>query len=384
DGTWSMTFVPADFYGIEIGAEVTQICAVFNNGSWDAEGKDFDATGACTDFYIPLDGVGPTYTTWAITFTPAAFYGIAAGTDVTQIGCVFNNGTWDLEGKDWDPIEPETCIDFFIELLPPSEETMYADFEDGTNGPFTLHVMGCGEWDNAELHPVDETFFIIDNPYPSGINTSAKVMQFNRRGTDDDGQAWGGFWANNDPQFDVSLHKYVHVMVWKPKASPVKFKLEGGPSGTLEIESTNQQTETDKWVDMVFAFDTMNGTYPVCAFMPDFEDPLTSAGVVELYFDNIRVNDDPNPFDDTGIDDLNNLPAVSIAPNPCTSFLNVVVNEDLQSLEVYNLLGQQKMTFNQLSAGAFQFSTSELTKGIYIMVLRNEAGRIETVKFMKD
>nr|NQU92950.1 hypothetical protein [Bacteroidota bacterium] len=296
DGTWSMTFVPADFYGLEAGADVSQICCVFNNGSWDAEGKDFNETGGCIEFFIPLDGVGPTSTTWAITFTPAAFYGIAAGTDVTQIGCVFNNGTWDLEGKDWDPDDPEYCIDFYIELYPPSDETMYADFEDETTGPFTLHVMGCGEWDNELLHPVNETFMIIDNPDPGGINTSSKVMQFNRRGTDDGGQPWGGFWANNDPQFDISLHKYVHVMVWKPKASPVKFKLEGGTSGTLEIESTNQQTATDKWVDMVFDFSTMEGMYPICAFMPDFEDPLTSAGVVEIFFDNIRVNSDPDPM----------------------------------------------------------------------------------------
>ncbi|RLD60159.1 MAG: hypothetical protein DRJ01_10135 [Bacteroidetes bacterium] len=56
DGTYSITFTPATFYpDIPEGAIITQISAVFNNGSgWDAEGKDFDAEGNCTDFFIPL------------------------------------------------------------------------------------------------------------------------------------------------------------------------------------------------------------------------------------------------------------------------------------------------------------------------------------------
>ncbi|MCF8304011.1 MAG: LamG domain-containing protein, partial [Bacteroidales bacterium] len=58
DGTWSITYVPADYYGIEEGAEVTEICAVFNDGTWDHEGKDFDDQGNCMDFYIPLNTGG--------------------------------------------------------------------------------------------------------------------------------------------------------------------------------------------------------------------------------------------------------------------------------------------------------------------------------------
>jgi len=41
DSTWSITFTPSEYYGIVDGSVVTQINCVFNNGSWDAEGKDF-------------------------------------------------------------------------------------------------------------------------------------------------------------------------------------------------------------------------------------------------------------------------------------------------------------------------------------------------------
>jgi len=114
DSTWSITFVPADFYGIEEGAVVTQINCVFNGGDWSlGEGKDFDEEGNCTDFAVPF-GAQDLYK-WTITFTPADFYDIAEGTIVTAINCVFNGGDWSLgEGKDFD--EEGNCVDFMIPL----------------------------------------------------------------------------------------------------------------------------------------------------------------------------------------------------------------------------------------------------------------------------
>ncbi len=265
------------------------------------------------------------------------------------------------------------------------DEMVIADFEDETTGPLTLHVMGCGEWDNAEIHPVEETFAIIDNPDKSGMNTSDKVMQFNRRGLDEEGQPWGGFWANADPMVDATNNKYVHVMVWKPRVSPVKFKLEGGPSGTSEIFSSNEQSETGMWVDMVFPFDTMTGAYPVVAFMPDFEEPFTAAELQVIYFDNIRINNDPNPFDDSGIfDGASYVPAVSIFPNPCNASLNVIVENNMQSIAVYNLMGQQQKTFGNVAAGNLTIDTSDLPTGIYMLVLRDDNNKLQTVKFAKE
>ncbi|MCK4406049.1 MAG: T9SS type A sorting domain-containing protein [Bacteroidales bacterium] len=115
DTTWSITYIPAEFYGIEAiaGLEVSQICCVFNAGSWGAgEGKDFDDEGNCTDFYIPL--VFENNRRWAITFTPADFFGIDPDSVANGMQCVFNNGTWDAVGKAHDPDNPGQCIDFVI------------------------------------------------------------------------------------------------------------------------------------------------------------------------------------------------------------------------------------------------------------------------------
>jgi hypothetical protein len=59
DGTYSITFTPSKFYGVEEGSTIIGITAVFNGGSWDFEAKD-NATDGCGDFYIPLSYDPPT------------------------------------------------------------------------------------------------------------------------------------------------------------------------------------------------------------------------------------------------------------------------------------------------------------------------------------
>ncbi len=185
DSVWSITYVPADFYGVEPGNFISEINAVFNNGTWDAEAKDFNADSTeCTDFAEPLavnpvtiepvnatafeevtltlntyyscpdgaldtvsavhmhsgatvdgdvwqnvvayDGEGadgtPTSLTqesdslWSITFTPADYYGIEEGSEVSALNMVFNNGTWDAEGKMMPADTAADCMDITVPL----------------------------------------------------------------------------------------------------------------------------------------------------------------------------------------------------------------------------------------------------------------------------
>jgi hypothetical protein len=136
------------------------------------------------------------------------------------------------------------------------------------------------------------TMTVVPNPDPTGINTSFYVCKFVR---DKDGVPWGGFWSALQIPVDVTVNKYVHVKVWKPRISPVKFKLEGGAAGTLEAPSINAQTLTGQWEDMVFDFTSKTGTYPTIAFMPDFLDPVGLTDDIVIYFDDIVVNNSPTP-----------------------------------------------------------------------------------------
>lgn len=135
------------------------------------------------------------------------------------------------------------------------------------------------------------SFTIVPNPDKSGVNLSDYVIKFHR---DKDGVAWGGFYSATP--IDVTTNKYMHVKVWKPRVSPVVFKIEGGAAGTVEKPCTPAQTVTGAWVDCVFNFTDKTGAYPTIVFMPDFENPLTLTEDIDIYFDDIILNNDPNPM----------------------------------------------------------------------------------------
>ncbi len=146
DSTWSITFVPASFYGLAEGAVVTQINCVFNNGTWDAEGKDFNADESCTDFAVPF-GYEDIYL-WAWTFIPSEFYGIEAGADVSALNFVFNGGAWDKgEAKAFN--EDGSCTDFAMLLngvgIEEGIEEHFVIYPNPVHANITLDNLGKAE-----------------------------------------------------------------------------------------------------------------------------------------------------------------------------------------------------------------------------------------------
>lgn len=149
---------------------------------------------------------------------------------------------------------------------------------------------------NVMVNPQTEdtsSMTVIRNPDPSPMNPSDYVVQFIR---DKDGHPWDGFWSKLPTEIDVTQNKYVHVKVWKPRISVLKFKIEGGTAGTIEIPSMSPQTKTGEWEDIVFNFTEKTGKYPIIAFLPDFEDPVTLTENDTIYFDDIILNNDPTPM----------------------------------------------------------------------------------------
>jgi len=147
-----------------------------------------------------------------------------------------------------------------------------------------LNIMTSGATDLSN-------FRLVPNPDKSGVNLSDYVIKFHRA---QNGIPWGGFYSGT--QVDVTTNKYMHVKAWKPRISPVKFKIEAGAAGTLEVASTNAQTTTNAWADYVFDFSAKTGTYPTIVFMPDFADPVNLTEDIDIYFDDIILNNDPNPM----------------------------------------------------------------------------------------
>ncbi|MFZ5939680.1 MAG: T9SS type A sorting domain-containing protein [Bacteroidota bacterium] len=155
------------------------------------------------------------------------------------------------------------------------------DFES-----LTMNYMSGGAEDAG-------TMIVKPNPDKSGCNLSSYVVEFFR---DKDGVAWGGFYGTLAAPIDFDTYKYIHVKVWKPRISPVKFKIEGGATGNIEVASMNTQTVVNGWEDMVFDFTDATGEYTKIVFMPDFNDPVDLTEDITIYFDDIIASNDPNPM----------------------------------------------------------------------------------------
>lgn len=147
-----------------------------------------------------------------------------------------------------------------------------------------LNILRNGAADLSEMT-------IEPNPDKSGLNLSDYVVKFLR---DKDGYPYDGFFSTLPAVIDVTTNKFVHIKVWKSRISSLKFKIEGGTAGTVEIPSMSPQTKINEWEDIVFDFSAKTGTYPIIAFLPDFEDPLTLTGDITMYFDDIVLNNNSN------------------------------------------------------------------------------------------
>ena len=90
DSTWSITFVPDAFYGVNGSSQIEQLCMVFNNNSWNKTGKDYDQPGHCIDFYIPLAVVQ----TWDASFYSLAFPASQPERIVYGLSSWGGNGVW--------------------------------------------------------------------------------------------------------------------------------------------------------------------------------------------------------------------------------------------------------------------------------------------------
>jgi hypothetical protein len=156
--------------------------------------------------------------------------------------------------------------------------------------PITMNILKGDNTDHSSLS-------VTTNPFKLGINTSNKVSVLLR---DKNGIAAVGFWSTKT--VDFTTNKFIHVKVLKSRISTVKFKVENEFGGILEMNSINPQTKLNEWEDLVFDFSSLTGNYTKISLMPDFIDPIGLTNDINIYFDDIILNN--NPIANTFIDEL--------------------------------------------------------------------------------
>ncbi len=285
-----------NFVGIEFnqnvptidGSEMTNMHVdIFIPSDFDPEATikitlvDFGADGA-------FDGGDDSSVSTIIspTSTPALVSGewISVDFDITGITNKGNLGqiVFSAEG-DTSPRPSNFYVDNIYlhkgggEITPAA--TLPIDFEDGNNltGAFDGGANGA----NA------------DNPDQSGINTSAKVYQFNKVA----GAAWySGMFHIFDQDLDLSQGTAFTFKIWSPNADinvRIQLEKEGGEGTppTYQIDQTLSQANT--WVEMTFDFsdtalNAMDG-YDKIVIFPDYDEsnqvPVATEAV--YYIDDI-------------------------------------------------------------------------------------------------
>lgn len=185
--------------------------------------------------------------------------------------------------------------DFETPLTLTEDITLYFDQMYANDDPAlgSAPVLMLEDFEHIPLNALDQsTMTRVINPDMSGINTSHKVIEMNRSF---EGVPWAGFWSALPMPYDITDNKYFHVKVWKPRITPIRFKIEK-EGESHEIGSMYEQTMENAWEDIVFDFSEWSGEWTIIAFLPDFEDPLTLTEDITIYFDDIILNNDPNPI----------------------------------------------------------------------------------------
>lgn len=259
-----------------------------------------------------------------------------------------------------------------------SQNVILMDCENNTFGQlnFTVFANGTGN-SNADIT-------IVNNPTPTGVNGSLKVASFFRRTNASSTTFAGAFSGTGTASLDFTTNKFIHVKVLKTKVSPTRFKIEGGPSGNIEIPSTMPYATAGVWQDMVFDFSAATGVYPTIVFFPDFEDPLVDTGDITIYFDEIYLSNTATP--DTGSLAINSnflKSKVGIYPIPIKNSLTIDTEVSLASITIVNTQGATIYEAKNIKLGSNTMDTSSLSNGLYFVKIVAQNGDKLNQKLIK-
>ena len=124
---------------------------------------------------------------------------------------------------------------------------------------------------------------VINNPYPSGINTSNRVARIIRNG----GATWAGSYLLLAGKIDFSAGTTFKMKIYSPKSgTQVHLKLEGDAGAVAEVQAST--TMADSWENMSWDFSGHpSNTYNKLTFMFDFGVVGDGSTNSTFYFDDI-------------------------------------------------------------------------------------------------
>jgi hypothetical protein len=243
-------------------------------------------------------------------------------------------------------------------------------YDDGWLVDFENHVNYMFFWDCGS--PAEADFEIVDNPDPTGINTSEKVGFFITSNCVYEGVATGEIFQ----LFDFSQRWIFKVKVYAPEAGRTfMFKIEKFEDNTNQpIEKNATTTVAYQWEELEFDFTgAQSNFYGRIALFPDFQSDLTRD---EWYFDDVRF---VNPTEVTDRKPARYDLRLSNYPNPfnpSTTIDYTLQHQTHVKLTIHDILGREIETLvdqHQMDGRyKYNFDATGLPSGVYLYRLKTD------------
>ena len=192
-------------------------------------------------------------------------------------------------------------------------------------------------------------------------------------------------WGQGEAMANVTTYGFVSFDYWAQPGLPNGFRFvmisnNGAVTEHVYEIGTQETLVTGEWkkVEIPMSYFTGIGFAATNFFqwkVSPFGDSVDNAGFV--YVDNILLSVNSvlnnNSFETSSF---------KIYPNPTSNVLNIEASGNVQSLAIYNTLGQEVMN-KEVSGTNVRLDVSELNAGIYI-VKTNVDGKISSTKFIKE
>ena len=173
------------------------------------------------------------------------------------------------------------------------------------------------------------TSSVVDNPDPTGINTSARVGKHVKNAG---AETWAGTVLTLDAPIDFGTMTRFKVKVWSPLAGAiVKLKIENLTDGSINHEVDAVTTVTNAWETLEFDFSGANLTQSYSKVVLFFNFNVTGTGEV-YYFDDIQqtagISALPVTFEDATVYTITGFEGADGAKvaNPNASGINMSAN----------------------------------------------------------
>lgn len=216
-------------------------------------------------------------------------------------------------------------------------------------------------------------FEVVDNPKPSGINTSNKVGKFVKAG---DALPFAGIYSNPNLESPIDWKgvKTVKAKVLMDHIGNFAVKMEGSATGAPALEIPVANTKVNEWEELTFNFAAVadNAEYKRLTLFFDLGIDATGQDVTS-YFDDIVIGAGACGTSSVFSPSVANL---SVSPNPVSNLLRVENLDGLSRVEIFNVFGQRVAAASTMGEPYTELDMSHFPAGVYTLTGYDRSGQL--------